>query len=34
MFIDLKKVITYYRDKQGNAYKVPLPPGDPGGEHD
>ena len=23
-----------YRDKHGNAYKVPLPKGDPGGEHE
>ena len=31
---DRQRGFTYYRDKQGNAYKVPLPPGDPGGEHD
>tara|TARA_B100001057_G_C22758270_1_gene914707 strand:+ start:174 stop:518 length:345 start_codon:yes stop_codon:yes gene_type:complete len=23
-----------YRDKNGNAHKVDLPPGDPGGEHE
>ena len=23
-----------YRDKDGNAHKVELPPGDPGGEHE
>ena len=23
-----------YRGKDGTVYKVPLPPGDPGGEHD
>ena len=26
--------VVWYRDKQGNAYKVPLPKNDPGGEHD
>ena len=25
---------TIYRDKNGNAHKVPLPAGDPGGEHE
>ena len=25
---------VFYRDKHGNAYRVPLPKGDPGGEHD
>ena len=25
---------VYYRDIHGNAYKVPLPKNDPGGEHD
>ena len=25
---------VYYRDEKGNAVKVKLPPGDPGGEHE
>ena len=31
---DRQRGFTYYRDKHGNAYKVPLPKNDPGGEHD
>ena len=31
---DRQRGFTYYRDKDGNAYKVPLPKNDPGGEHD
>ena len=31
---DRQRGYTIYRDKQGNAYKVPLPKGDPGGEHE
>ena len=26
--------VVWYRDIHGNAYKVPLPKNDPGGEHD
>tara|TARA_X000000950_G_scaffold151444_1_gene186493 strand:- start:4776 stop:5294 length:519 start_codon:yes stop_codon:yes gene_type:complete len=28
------RTYTIYRDKKGNAHKVELPPGDPGGEHE
>ena len=28
------RMYTIYRDKNGVAHKVPLPPGDPGGEHE
>ena len=28
------RMYTIYRDKKGNAHKVELPPGDPGGEHE
>tara|TARA_B100002019_G_scaffold33517_1_gene27581 strand:- start:884 stop:1231 length:348 start_codon:yes stop_codon:yes gene_type:complete len=28
------RMYTIYRDKQGNAHKVPLDPNDPGGEHE
>jgi hypothetical protein len=28
------RVYTIYRDKKGNAVKVPLDPNDPGGEHE
>ena len=31
---DRQRGYVYYRDKQGRAYKVPLPKNDPGGEHD
>jgi len=31
---DRQRGFTYYRDKDGNAYKVALPKNDPGGEHD
>ena len=31
---DRQRGYTFYRDKHGNAYKVPLPKGDPGGEHE
>tara|TARA_B100000003_G_scaffold146309_1_gene131621 strand:+ start:347 stop:730 length:384 start_codon:yes stop_codon:yes gene_type:complete len=28
------RMYTIYRDKNGNAHKVPLDPNDPGGEHE
>ena len=28
------RIYTIYRDKNGNAHKVPLDPTDPGGEHE
>ena len=28
------RTYTIYRDKDGNAHKVPLDPNDPGGEHE
>ena len=28
------RIYTIYRDKNGNAHKVPLDPNDPGGEHE
>ena len=28
------RMYTIYRDKKGNAHKVELPEGDPGGEHE
>ena len=28
------RMYTIYRDKKGNAHKVPLDPNDPGGEHE
>tara|TARA_B100000989_G_scaffold41639_1_gene26494 strand:+ start:1992 stop:2339 length:348 start_codon:yes stop_codon:yes gene_type:complete len=28
------RTYTIYRDKKGNAHKIELPPGDPGGEHE
>ena len=28
------RMYTIYRDKEGNAHKVPLDPNDPGGEHE
>tara|TARA_A100001234_G_C12433868_1_gene303926 strand:+ start:230 stop:613 length:384 start_codon:yes stop_codon:yes gene_type:complete len=28
------RMYTIYRDKKGNAHKVPLDPHDPGGEHE
>ena len=28
------RMYTIYRDKEGNAHKVPLDPSDPGGEHE
>ena len=28
------RMYTIYRDKKGNAHKVELPDGDPGGEHE
>ena len=28
------RTYTIYRDSKGNAHKVPLPPGDPSGEHE
>ncbi len=28
------RMYTIYRDKNGNAHKVPLDPSDPGGEHE
>ena len=28
------RTYTIYRDKKGNAHKVELPEGDPGGEHE
>ena len=31
---DRQRGHVYYRDKHGNAYRVPLPKNDPGGEHD
>ena len=29
-----QRAYTWARDKQGNPYKVPLDPNDPGGEHE
>ena len=31
---DRQRGHVYYRDVHGNAYRVPLPKNDPGGEHD